>query len=430
MHDGLDAAVELRGEHVVGLGDVLEREPVGDECARCDDAWADVLDQPRPLAGDRGLVHTEGEPLVHRIAEFHGAEQRTVGAHHRYRPALANAVDRPVQRHRGTPLHLQLRRGDVLEDVAVRFRADRVDGDVGSQTGRHLLQGQDDVIHLSEIHRLGPCVGAGLLQAVVEVIHHDHPPRSHEPGRVGGGEPHRPRPEHHRGIALLDVRQLGAEVPGRVGIGEEKGVLVVEIGRDDPRTDVGEGHPDELRLATVVPAGGVGIAVDRPHGGGVGVDVVAVGEQPAGAEEARSAVDVEGHHDAIADPERLDPSSDLVHGADELVAEGVADAGVGHHAVVQMQVRTADGGQLHLHDRVLRMLDPGLRLLLDPHLVRAAIGHGSHGVSSQVDLPPCLRAARGTRGLPSAPNRLLSRARVSQRRYGVSTPTTTCARAS
>src|SRR5690242_4060408 len=39
--DGLDAAVELRREHVVSLGDVLERDVVGDDIARLEVAVAD-----------------------------------------------------------------------------------------------------------------------------------------------------------------------------------------------------------------------------------------------------------------------------------------------------------------------------------------------------------------------------------------------------
>src|SRR5690606_34376471 len=71
-HDeGLDAVVELGGEQVVALGDVLQRDPVGDDVGRLEVAAADVLEEPGPLALDRALVHLQGQPLVHRVAELH-----------------------------------------------------------------------------------------------------------------------------------------------------------------------------------------------------------------------------------------------------------------------------------------------------------------------------------------------------------------------
>src|SRR5690606_15017692 len=57
---------------------------------------------------------------------------------------------------------------------------------------------------------------------------------------------------------------------------------------------------------------------------------------------------------------------------------GVAHPQVGHQAVVQVQVRAADRGELHLHDRVVRVLDLRTVLLLDTDLVRPAVGHGAH----------------------------------------------------
>src|SRR3954451_13533833 len=55
-------------------------------------------------------------------------------------------------------------------------------------------------------------------------------------------------------VALDDVAELGPEVPGRERIGEQDRVVVVQPVRDQPRTDIGERHPDVLGLAAVVPA--------------------------------------------------------------------------------------------------------------------------------------------------------------------------------
>jgi hypothetical protein len=61
----------------------------------------------------------------------------------------------------------------------------------------------------------------------------------------------------------------------------------------------------------------------------------------------------------------LDRRADLLDDAGEFVAEGHADARVGHHAVVEVQVRAADAGAGDAHDRVARMLDLGHRLFFD-----------------------------------------------------------------
>ena len=99
-----------------------------------------------------------------------------------------------------------------------------------------------------------------------------------EPGRLGGEQPHRAGPEDHDHVPLDDVAELGSEVAGGEGVGEQHRVLVVHPVGDEARPHVGEGHPDELGLAAVVPAAGVGVAVDAADRGGVGVDVVAAPE--------------------------------------------------------------------------------------------------------------------------------------------------------
>ena len=91
-----------------------------------------------------------------------------------------------------------------------------------------------------------------------------------------GEQPDRAGAEDHDDVALDDVAELGAEVAGGSGVGEQHGVLVVHPVGDAHRADVGERHPHELRLAAVVAAGGVRVAVDAADRGGVRVHVVAV----------------------------------------------------------------------------------------------------------------------------------------------------------
>ena len=231
---------------------------------------------------------------------------------------------------------------------------------------------------------------ARLLQAVLEVVDDEHPSGAHEPRRLGGEQAYRAGAEHDDAVSLGDVAELRAEVAGRAGVGEQHGVLVVHPVRDQGRSDVGERHPDELRLPAVVAAAGVRVAVDAADGGGVGVDVVAVAVEPAGAEPARAAEDVEGHHDAVTHLQVLHGGPDLVDDADELVAERVADPGVRHHPVVEVQVGAADRTQRDAHDRVVGVLDRGDVLLLHADLVGAAVDHRAH-----VDV---LSARAGPRG--------------------------------
>src|ERR671916_81562 len=93
--------------------------------------------------------------------------------------------------------------------------------------------------------------------------------------------------------------------------------------------------------------------------------------------------------------EVLHRGPDLVDHTDELVAERMADPGVRHHPVVEVQVGAADRRELHADDRVVGVLDAGLVLLLDPQLVRAAIRHRAHGVSGGKG-----RGCRGSRPRP------------------------------
>ncbi len=77
-----------------------------------------------------------------------------------------------------------------------------------------------------------------------------------------------------------------------------------------------------------------------------------------------------------------------MHNADELVPEGHPDPGVRHHPVVEVQVGTADRRQADLHDGIVGMLDLGDVPLFDPDLVRPAVNHRSHHVSSYAHHAP------------------------------------------
>ncbi len=247
---------------------------------------------------------------------------------------------------RRAALELQLGRGDVLEQVAVGLRPDRVDGDVEAEPVGDRLEQHHHVVVLHEVVGLRVGELARLGQPVLQVVDDHHPAGAHQPCRLRREESDRPGAEHDDGVALGDVAQLSAEVAGRQRLGAQHRIVVGHPLRDHAGPDVGERHPHVLGPAAVVPAAGGRVAVDPADGGGVVVDVVAVGVEPARAEEAAPAEDVERHHHAVADTQVLHRRSDLVDDADELVAGGVADAGVRHHRVVEVQVGPADRREL------------------------------------------------------------------------------------
>jgi hypothetical protein len=69
---------------------------------------------------------------------------------------------------------------------------------------------------------------------------------------------------------------------------------------------------------------------------------------------------------------------DFLDDAGEFMAEGLADARVGHHAVIKVQVRPADTASRDAYDRVAGVLDFGHRLFVDADSIWSAIVHGAH----------------------------------------------------
>jgi len=138
---------------------------------------------------------------------------------------------------------------------------------------------------------------------------------------------------------------------------------------------------DVFRLSAVVAAGRVGIAVDAAHRGGIGVRVVAVAVELAAAEKAGAAENIEGHEHVVSLLEGLDRRARFLDHADELMAKGHPHARVRNQSMVKMEIGAADRGPRHADDRVIRMLDFGLRLLVQAHSIGAAVGHCTHAVT-------------------------------------------------
>src|SRR5690606_18301755 len=112
---------------------------------------------------------------------------------------------------------------------------------------------------------------------------------------------------------------------------------------------------------------------------GLRVHVVAVAVQLLLAEIAAAAEDVEGHQHPVAGFQVADRRAHFFHHAAEFVADDRTHAGVGHQAVVDVDVGAADAAPGDPHDRVVGMLDHGLGDVRDAHAARAPVCGGQHG---------------------------------------------------
>src|SRR5690606_12179093 len=339
---------------------------------------ADVLDQPRQVPLHAGLVHAQGQALVHRVADRNHVEGRPVHAHDRDPAALAHAVDRPVQGDGRAGLQHGDLAGEGVEGAAAGVAAHGVDAGVGAHPVGHLLQVGGHVVHGLEVDRLGMGEAARELEPVVLAVHHDHPRGTEEPGAPGREQAYRPGAEHDHRVALADVGHLGGLVAGGEGVGQQHRVLDVDVVGDDGRAHVGKRHAHVLGLAAVVAAGGVGVAVEATHRAGLRIHVVAIAVQLLLAEVAAAAEDVERHQHPVAHLQVPHRRPDLLHHAGELVAHDLAHARVRHQAVVDVDVRAADARAGDAHDGVVGVLDARLRHLFDPHPAGTAVGGGQH----------------------------------------------------
>ena len=252
-----------------------------------------------------------------------------------------------------------------MELAALRLHADRLDHHVRTAPFELVLQPGDDVGHLFEVHRLHPGVAPGEVEPVVDVVHRQNATCAEQPSGLHGEQAHRSAPEDHHRLAALDLAHLRALVSGGEDVAEEEDFLLFHVVRNLHRTDVRERNAHVLRLAALVAAGGVRVAVHAGREVTIRVGVLAVRRQPTGAVKAGAAGDVEGHDHAIAAAQVLHRGAHRFHRAGELVPEGTSDARIRDETVQQMQIRTANRGAGHLQDRVVLVLDAGIRFLHD-----------------------------------------------------------------
>ena len=124
---------------MVRVGDFFERYAVGNDVTRFDVPRLDVLDQPRQVALDAGLVHAQRQALVHGVSNRYRIERRAIYPHDGDHSALANTVDAPVQHSRRTGLQFELDAGQRPHKIAGSFGAYRVNADICTHATGHLF---------------------------------------------------------------------------------------------------------------------------------------------------------------------------------------------------------------------------------------------------------------------------------------------------
>jgi hypothetical protein len=264
----------------------------------------------------------------------------------------------------------------MSREVAVMtLHPDRVDTRVRSPPAGQLLELLDDVrvlLVVDDRRRAGLLLGHA--QPVVEAVDRDDLLGT-EQLRAGDGElTDRAGAPDGNHLAALDVAELGAHVARREDVRQEQHLFVAElVVLDLDRPDVRERDACVLRLAARVAAGEVRVAVDpgdrvtehllRRHC--VRIRVLTERVELVLAVVAAPAGDRERHDDAIALLEVRHSAAGLDDLAHELVAEDVAALHRRHVAVVEVQVRAADGCGRDPHDHVLAHENLGVGNVLD-----------------------------------------------------------------
>src|SRR5215211_3583637 len=386
----LDAAVLLVAEGLVHLRPLLDRNRVGDDEGRVDLALADAAQEIVGPAVHVGLAHAPGEALVHRGAERDLVDEPAIDARNRERAGRAADIDHLAQHMRPVALgHHRLLDAIVHGiDVAryVGLHADAIDALLRALAMGELLQALDDAL-LVEVDGDG-AAGARHVEALGDAVDRDHLLRSEQHGRAdrhlpdGSGAPDRDR------VLGIDVALDRGLPAGREDVAEKQDLLVgkaavrhLDVGL------VGKRHAHVFGLAAGIAAGEVGVAEETRGRSAedlrghvlVAVRRLADREVAAPALLAFAAENRERHDDAVADLERaLGLRADLHDLAHELVADDVAVLHPWHVAVVEIQVRAADGTGRHPDDSVAGVLDLRIRDLVAADVGGVVPNQGFH----------------------------------------------------
>ena len=131
--------------------------------------------------------------------------------------------------------------------VVSRLGADRVDAGIGAAALRQLLDAVVDIL-LHEIERLGAGV-AGQRQALRHGVDGDDPPGAQQEGAADRELADRAAAPDGDRVAGLDVAEIRRHVAGREDVRQEQHLLVGQPVRHLDRADIGIGHAQIFGLA-------------------------------------------------------------------------------------------------------------------------------------------------------------------------------------
>jgi hypothetical protein len=100
-----------------------------------------------------------------------------------------------------------------------------------------------------EVDGLGMAVRRRHGQPFRDPVDRDDPTRAEHPGTLNRELPHRTASPDPDRVSRVDAGVFRRHVAGGEDVGEKQHLFVAESGRNLERADIGEGHPQVLRLA-------------------------------------------------------------------------------------------------------------------------------------------------------------------------------------
>ena len=246
-------------------------------------------------------------------------------------------------------------------------------------------------VHLPHVHGHGP-QGLRHLEPIGHTVHGEDAGRPEEPRRLHRQKPHGTASDHGHHVSRADPSHLGAMIAGGQDVPQEDRLVVGQVVGDRLEHDVGERDADSLGLRP-------GVCLPEPaaeHGAPGGG---ALRREPIAADLAAPATDGERRHHAVPHPEPCYLATHGLHRADELVTQHDALLDVREPAVVEVQVRPADGAGGDANHRVRGLADRRIRHRLAPHVPRPVKRDAIH---ARLPCTASRPSARGVRSFESS----------------------------
>ena len=269
---------------------------------------------------------------------------------------------------------------------------------VGPDPAGQLADRVDRVL-LAEVDRLS-ARAARQREPVCVLVDDDHAARAEQVGADDREDADRPGAEDDHGVAVGDLRQLGAEVARREDVRDQDRLLVGHLLGQPNQRRVRVRDPRLLGLQAVERAGLLRAAEERRPGlRAVRVGAVALGVVTRAAVRAGAAADRRADHHALARLEVAHLRAERLDDADALVAEDRPRLHARHRAADEVQVGAADRARRQADDGVLGVLDLRLGDVVDANVPDPVENDSFHPVA--LPRPGAARGPRvsfGTRG--------------------------------